>query len=145
MSLNDTYNAVKAFHKAFKHPVAYIPAPQALERVGKRRAWIAEECEELEEATYADDPIDRLTEQADAYLDIIYFAVGGLVELGVMPQPLFDIVQNANMAKLHNIDGELVPQYHPDGKVKKPEGWVEPQPLIRAEIERQIAEAMKDF
>jgi predicted HAD superfamily Cof-like phosphohydrolase len=76
---------------------------------------------------------DSPTPQSD--LDIIYFAVGGLVELGIKPEALWNIVQNANMAKLH--DGKAV--YHPDGKVKKPDDWQEPEPLLRAEVERQIS------
>lgn len=38
-----------------------------------------------------------IVEQADAMIDTIYFALGTLVEMGVQPEQLFDIVQHANM------------------------------------------------
>ena len=41
-----------------------------------------------------------IVEQADAMIDTIYFALGTLVEMGVQPEQLFDIVQHANMSKL---------------------------------------------
>jgi predicted HAD superfamily Cof-like phosphohydrolase len=94
-----------------------------------RAAWIEEEAQELREATTIDA-------QADAFIDVIYFALGGLVEMGLQPGPLWDIVQGANMAKLW-------PDGHPrfrdgDGKVLKPAGWEDPGPRLAAEIRRQL-------
>ena len=52
-----------------------------------------EEVDEFVEST-------NVVDQADAMIDLIYFALGTLVEMGVRPAPLFDIVHNANMQKL---------------------------------------------
>lgn len=123
-------DAVRKFHHAFNHPVADSPVNLTDERAIARSGWMLEE---LEEFTGAETVVDR----ADAMIDLIYFALGTLVEMGVKPGRLFEIVQAANMAKLHN--GK--PQYREDNKIVKPEGWVAPEPQIAAEIERQIADA----
>lgn len=86
-------------------------------------------------------PEEIVTRQADALVDELYFNQGSFVVAGVDPQPLFDIVQEANMAKL-GADGK--PIIRPsDGKIMKPEGWEKnwaPEPKLRAEIKRQINE-----
>jgi hypothetical protein len=87
--------------------------------------------EELREFRAAHD----VTDQADAMIDLIYFALGSLVEMGVHPSPLFAIVQKANMSKLWE-DGK--PRYDEDGKIVKPPGWQDPAPLLAAEIARQV-------
>lgn len=86
--------------------------------------------EEVEEFLEAEDVVD----QADAMIDLIYFALGTLVEMGVKPEPLFRIVHEANMKKLWP-DGK--PHYNEDGKTVKPPGWTDPYPALQAEIERQ--------
>ena len=59
-------------------------------------------------------------------IDLIYFALGTLVEMGLEADELFDIVQKADMAKRWP-DGK--PRYNPkDGKVIKPDGWEDPAP-----------------
>jgi predicted HAD superfamily Cof-like phosphohydrolase len=132
MSIDRAWEDVRAFHAAFGHPAAEAPTllgPIAAER---RAAWIEEEAQELREAT-------TIEAQADAFIDAIYFAIGGLVNLGVRPGPLWDIVQNANMAKLWP-DGR--PRHRQsDGKVIKPDGWEDPGPKLAAEIRRQLDEA----
>lgn len=49
--------------------------------------------EEIAEFLVAPD----IYEQADAMIDLIYFALGTLVEMGIKPDELFDIIQKANM------------------------------------------------
>ena len=73
--------------------------------------------------------------QADALTDINYFVQGTFTMMGVEPQPLFDIVQEANMAKL-GADGKPIYR-ESDGKIMKPEGWEAPEPKLEAEIENQ--------
>lgn len=136
--LDKSFKDVKDFHKAFNHPAPEKPTPQGIVRASNRSKWVKEECDELIEATKLEDDVERIVGQADAYIDIIYFAVGGLVELGIKPEALWNIVQTANMAKLH--DGKAV--YHPDGKIKKPDGWVAPEPLLKAEVIRQLKETV---
>ena len=84
---------------------------------------------------------DNIYEQADAMIDLMYFALGTMVEMGLEADELFSIVQQANMAKLWP-DGK--PHYNPkDGKVIKPEGWEDPAPKIKAYIDSVIAEKAK--
>lgn len=78
--------------------------------------------------------------QEDCYRQGVRACMLAFKLLGIDYKPLFDIVHGANMAKLHLIDGALVAQYHPDSKVKKPEGWVAPEPLLEAEVARQVAQ-----
>jgi predicted HAD superfamily Cof-like phosphohydrolase len=120
---------VVAFHKALAPElIAKTPRLQPVERRNARADWLIEEANELREA-------ETIYDQADAYIDSIYFAIGGLVDLGVDPQPLWDIVHGANMAKIWP-DGSI--QRRVDGKVIKPRGWVDPTEALRAEIDRQI-------
>lgn len=129
MSLDPAWEDVRAFHLAFGHPAGETPALLAAEAAHRRAAWIEEEAQELREAT-------SIAEQADAFIDVIYFALGGLVHLGVRPGPLWEIVQAANMAKLWP-DGR--PRHRDsDGKVIKPDGWEDPGPKLAAEVRRQL-------
>jgi predicted HAD superfamily Cof-like phosphohydrolase len=128
MSIDRAWEDVRAFHLAFGQPAPEAPELLHADLVHRRANWIEEETDELREAA-------TVTEQADAFIDIIYFALGGLVNLGVRPERLWDIVQNANMAKLWP-DGR--PHHRAgDGKVIKPDGWQDPAPLLEAEIARQ--------
>lgn len=126
--MDEPYGQVKEFHLRFSHPIASTPTKLAPERVDKRAAWMDEELREFRDA-------HDVTDQADAMIDLIYFALGSLVEMGVNPSPLFSIVQAANMSKLWE-DGK--PRYHPDGKIAKPPTWQDPAPLLAAEIARQV-------
>jgi predicted HAD superfamily Cof-like phosphohydrolase len=128
MGIDRAWEDVRAFHLAFGHAAPEAPELLHADFVERRADWIEEEADELREAA-------TVAEQADAFIDIIYFALGGLVNLGVRPERLWDIVQNANMAKLWP-DGR--PHYRDgDGKVMKPAGWQDPGPLLEAEINRQ--------
>ncbi len=127
MSLDDAWRKVKDFHILFKHPTSEKPKMISKERVLKRKNWMEEEIQEFLDA-------NTLEDQTDAMIDLIYFALGTLVEMGVKPTNIFDIVHNANMTKIWK-DGNL--QYHPDGKTKKPPNWIDPKPLIEKEIRYQ--------
>lgn len=129
--LDHAYEQVKAFQKAFNHPVSETPAFMDADRAAKRMSWVDEEKQEFLDST-------NVVDQADAMIDLIYFALGTLVEIGVKPQELMDIVQHANMSKLWP-DGK--PRYKEDGKVKKPEGWEDPYPKLKAAIDRQREES----
>jgi predicted HAD superfamily Cof-like phosphohydrolase len=122
------YEQVKAFHEAFNHPVSDTPTKISKDRAKSRAQWMVEEIVEFWEAK-------NITDQADALIDLLYFAFGTLVEMGVQPEPIFDIVQEANMAKLWP-DGN--PKYREDGKILKPDNWEAPEPKIKLEIEKQI-------
>ncbi len=159
---NEMYWMVQEFHKAFNHPYNEKPTPMDKETALNRAVWTGEELVELLYATVGGNteefkklvdefnsgisaavekqvteakPVDDiLTAQADALTDVEYFNQGSFTILGVKPFNLFKIVQDANMAKLHN--GQ--PKFREsDGKIIKPEGWTPPEPKLKAEIERQ--------
>jgi predicted HAD superfamily Cof-like phosphohydrolase len=148
------------FHKAFNCPAPDKPTILTEQQVINRASWIAEEVIELLYASSRDNEHfaqmyltlcenmgktyskqlekerdeDVLTAQADAFVDILYFGNGGFTELGIDPNPLFNIVHAANMAKLWD-DGK--PHYNEVGKVVKPPNWQAPEPKLKREIERQ--------
>ncbi|QNN97215.1 hydrolase (HAD superfamily) [Xanthomonas phage Xp12] len=79
-----------------------------------------EEIQEFKDA-HADGDV---LEAADALVDLIYFALGRLVEMGVPPLAVFDAVQAANMAKVR---GDLSKRPGWNGRdAVKPEGWQPP-------------------
>ncbi|MFA5523607.1 MAG: HAD family hydrolase [Tissierellales bacterium] len=118
---------VKDFQMKFGHPYRDTPELVDAERVCKRYNWMLEEIDEFKEA-------NDIYEQADAMIDLMYFALGTLVEMGVKPDKIFKIVHTANMDKLWS-DGK--PHYKEDGKTIKPEGWEDPYPKIKKEIDSQ--------
>ena len=121
LGLDRGYERVRDFHAAFDHPTGGLPRPLPYQRAVKRGKWMREEVDEFEQAT-------DLVSQADAMLDLMYFALGTLVEMGVRPERLFDIVHQANMSK-RPANGAMV--FAADGKVEKPEGWVPPETRLR--------------
>ncbi len=62
--------------------------------------------------------VRSLAKTADALIDQIYVIVGALLAMGIDMWPLWDAVQQANMAKA---GGPVV-----NGKQMKPEGWKAP-------------------
>jgi predicted HAD superfamily Cof-like phosphohydrolase len=127
MNLDTAYDDVKEFHHRFGHPVREAPTLLTAERAAARAAWMNEEVAEFLAA-------HTITDQADAMIDLIYFALGTLVEMGVRPEKLFEIVHAANMTKLWP-DG--APRFRDDGKTVKPPTWVDPTDALCEEIERQ--------
>ena len=126
MTLREMHFDVMDFHQTFGHPINIRPTLQPEDRAHARADWLIEEANELKEAK-------TIAEQADAYIDSIYFAIGGLVELGVVPNPLWKAVQAANMAKVWP-DGTV--HRNEIGKVLKPDGWSAPN--IEALVQEQI-------
>ena len=126
------WSKVKEFQIKFGHPVSEYPRQLDTERAIKRYHWMLEEINEFMEA-------DDIVEQADAMIDVIYFALGTLVEMGIKPDSLFDIVQAANMAKLWP-DGR--PHYNTEGKTVKPDTWEDPHYKLEEEIRRQYEKVL---
>lgn len=130
--LDYAFLQVRGFHKVMGQPAPDAPSLQPYEHVKRRADWIRSECEELE-----DPDKQTITDQTDAYMDIIYFGLGGLVEIGVLPQSVLDIVNGANMAKVWP-DGSV--RRREDGKIIKPDNWERdhaPEERIAAEIQLQ--------
>ena len=131
MSIDLEWEKVRDFHMAFCHPVADLPMLMTSDRAKKRYKWMMEEINEFLES-------NTLEDQADAMIDLIYFALGTLVELGIKPEGMFEIVHQANMSKLGK-NGK--PNFNEDGKVIKPTTWESPEPKLKKEIQRQIRKA----
>ncbi|MCM3257116.1 hypothetical protein M3664_04875 [Paenibacillus lautus] len=165
------FQQAREFHKAFNCPAPDTPTPLSDKLAINRAAYIVEEVIELLHATAGDDerfdefydelinraqksykkqltkeyPKYKLIGQIDAFTDILYFGNGGFVEMGVIPDPIYNLVHNSNMAKIFP-DGK--PHYNEVGKVIKPEGWEEnfaPEPKIEEEIKNQIELGLKRF
>jgi predicted HAD superfamily Cof-like phosphohydrolase len=120
--MNREFDMVRAFHVLAGHPVATAPTFLMPTRVAIRARWMTEEIDELAAA-------EEVVDQVDAIIDIIYFALGTLVELGVAPDTAFDIVHRSNIAK---VDGSGPVHRDASGKVQKPVGWMDPRAEIKA-------------
>lgn len=91
---------------------------------------------QLAEGEYEDkSDFEIAVRQYDALVDQLVFVEGSFVVAGMDPSPGFNIVMDANMAKL-GTDGKPIIR-ESDGKIMKPEGWVAPEPKLR--------EVMKGF
>lgn len=78
------------------------------------------------------DPIDAIDKAADA----IVFAVGSMYKLGLQPtdiRAVLNVVMDANFTKLNNrkLDDR--------GKLMKPEGFVNPEEVIRTIYEGRVS------
>lgn len=163
--LDFTKSLTDKFHQMFGHKVSSTPTLPTATEVQNRVNYIAEELVEAlgamandkgELVSMVDDLIeaisaaetkqvdagfnttdfDKLIALVDAFTDVNYFTSGTFSILGVEPQPMFDIVQDANMAKLGE-DGKPIYR-ESDGKIMKPEGWEAPEPKLAAELKRQM-------
>lgn len=110
------YEDVCEFHTAMGVPIGDSPRMLEPSRAEMRLRLVREELGELNDALSDDD----LPEMADALIDIIYVAVGYMVELGIDPAPLWDEVHRTNMAKAGG-------PVRADGKILKPPGWQPPR------------------
>ncbi|WP_165003897.1 MULTISPECIES: HAD family hydrolase [unclassified Enterococcus] len=170
MTEETPFQKVEDFHKRFDPRIPEMPTAFSEQEAVYRAAFKIEELVELIAATsngqkeqlhtsvtklhqaldQAEEKMLKksgwgeqpLIEQVDALTDILYFTYGSFSLLGVDPTVIFDIVHQANMGKLFP-DGK--PHYDPvTNKVLKPDNWQEdyaPEPLIAAEIQRQIQRA----
>lgn len=85
---------VKEFHlKVTGMPMPFSPQMLTGERRLKRGEFLDEELQEFGDATSTAD-------QADALVDLIYVALGGLLEMGIHPGEAFKLVHDANMKKV---------------------------------------------
>ena len=100
--------------------------PTALsdQRLTGRIEHLKEELDELAATQDTNNELVRQEEQADAFIDLIYITLGGLIEMGVTPGPVFNEVQRANMDK---VQGEVSKRPGNVGyDAIKPEGWNPP-------------------
>ncbi len=108
---------VRHFHAIAGVPIADVPTQLAPERLSARVEWLREEVSELQSAT-------SLVDQVDAVVDVIYVAIGALVEMGVELEGPFQLVHQSNLAKAMP-DGTF--QKNAAGKIIKPGEWESPR------------------
>lgn len=109
----------------FNRSIIGLPIPESPKLLSKSRAsWAAGALQE-ELTEFQDAQADKdILESADALIDLIYFALGRLVEMGIPARMVFDEVQRANMGKER---GELSKRTGSLGyDAIKPEGWQPP-------------------
>jgi len=122
-----------AMTERFNRQIIGLPIPANPTRLDPdRKRWsmgaMSEELTEFEDA-------ETLEDEVDALIDLAYFALGRLVEMGVAPRPVFEVVHNANMAKER---GELSKRPHAKGfDAIKPTGWKAPdlKPLLSVTLD----------
>lgn len=115
------FDDVLHFHLQFGLPVGSRPATLLAARVAARTKWLREEVEEFSTAK-------SLVKQVDAAVDVIYVAIGCLVEMGVELDGAFRCVHAANLEKRWP-DGGV--RTDGDGKLLKPPNWVGPEGAIQ--------------
>lgn len=95
--------------------------------------------EELNEFIDAYESNAGLPEQADALIDLVYFALGRLLEMGIPPGPAFAEVQAANMRKKR---GRTKRGHALDAA--KPENWKGPDYEWLISLTRQECDVLRE-
>jgi predicted HAD superfamily Cof-like phosphohydrolase len=128
--LSPEQQLVKEFHEKFSCVINTSPTinvdPELLTARGE---FMLEEVQEFREAASN----NNLTEMVDALADIIYFAYGTAINLGVDLEPVFEEVHRSNMTKVWP-DGSV--RRREDGKVIKPPTYTKPD--VAFEILKQM-------
>jgi predicted HAD superfamily Cof-like phosphohydrolase len=125
MTISDAQALVRAFQENFFGPQPSTPLTEDQvdwDEHTLRLEWMDSEHSEIETAIRR----RNIADLADGYLDDLFYALGGLVRLGIDAAPLFQAITDANMAKVR-IPGLA--------KIAKPEGWTPPD--IAGLIEKQ--------
>ncbi len=125
--MNKQYEQVADFQRKMLQPVLRQPTRLDEDRRNERYEYMIEELDEFLTAS-------GVVDQADAMIDLMYLALGTMVEMGVKPEQLFNIVHEANMSKLWE-DGK--PRLNEMGKIIKPPHFIAPEPLLYEEIMKQ--------
>jgi len=111
----DMVQDVLDFHKKFDQYVGDLPHWPPFDVLRMRIRLVNEEWGEFNTAIAGED----ITQIADAVADLMYVLIGMMNAMGVDMRPIWIAVQRANMAKEGGGSRE-------DGKILKPEGWMEP-------------------
>lgn len=112
------YLNVKEFHEKFGIITNDKPTHLTVRKLQERIQCMQEELDEFGQAVSHQD----LAAQADALVDLVYFAKGTAVMLGLPWADLWDDVHAANMEKVRGVG----PRGHAVDCIK-PKGWVGPQ------------------
>ena len=113
--MNNWQKDVTDFHEKFDCKIGEAPGFPDHETMRLRLALIREEIMELSTAYIEKD----FPSFVDAIADSIYVLLGTSISAGVDIRPVWEEVQKTNMAKVPGNSRK-------DGKVLKPEGWIEP-------------------
>lgn len=131
---------VCAFHEHLGLPVGSVPQRLSDERKDFGVTCLKEELEEFQTATTIED-------EADALLDLAYFAVGRLVEMGIPLSPAWEEVQRANLDKKRGEGkrGTKVDATKPPGWKPPDHSWMSAMPTAFVEASRILARKQKDY
>jgi predicted HAD superfamily Cof-like phosphohydrolase len=119
---------VEELRKKFELPIASEPTLLDRETLQFRIKFLMEEVSELVKAHNDRD----LVAAADAIVDIVYVAFGGVLEMGLPFDKLWNAVHEANISKI-KVDPENLGKRKFVHDLIKPAGWVSPEIRI-AEI-----------
>lgn len=121
------YDDVGLFHDKFGLPntTQNDPHPQHFsgELYEFRRKFLYEELKEFEEGWEENDPVKMF----DSLIDLVYVAMGTAHLMGFPWQAGWQIVQEANMAKVRALPDGSNSRRGSRFDVVKPEGWVDPK------------------
>lgn len=137
--MNKMQGQVLEFQRAMGLPVGHKARAVPEDQKAVRHELIREELEEFLVALQTDD----MVEQADALVDILYVAFGGLVVMGIDAEVLFDEVHRSNMSKFGEdgkpiIAGPNDPDGIFEGRVKKGPNYFKPN--LRALLAHGVAD-----
>lgn len=118
---------VVAFHDKFNAHVERLPKFPPNHILELRKKLIKEEAKEVSDAIDG----SSLAEVAKELCDLLYVTYGTAVAFGINLDPIWKEVQQSNMAKTGG-------KHRADGKVLKPDNWVDPKEKIAREIINQV-------
>lgn len=124
----DSKEAIKAMIMSFKHdvlafhdkiglPIGTLPARLTAHRKDHKLHFLLEELNEYRDSV-------QISDEVDALIDLMYVAIGTLIEMGVTPYYPWDQVHEKNMQKMKGTKPE-----RPDSEgndAVKPAGWTPP-------------------
>jgi phosphoribosyl-ATP pyrophosphohydrolase len=97
------------------------PRPLTIEQADRASEAVKEELDELHAACRSEDVL----EAADAIIDMMFFGLGRLAEMGVPANAVFEAVTAANLLKVPGTK-DTRPTWTGADAVKPPEGWTPP-------------------
>lgn len=114
----DEMEDVRKFHRKFDMMVHSEPTHLTGRKLAERVVCMREEVQEFEDAARDQD----MAKMFDALIDLVYFAKGTAVQMGLPWDEGWEEVQRANMEKVRGVGprGQKV-------DCVKPPGWVPPQ------------------
>jgi len=110
------------FNRRMNKPSPVLPALLSPQIAAQRVVYMLEELAEFNKSNCEQD----LPGAADSLVDLVYFALGTAVMMGLPWEKIWHVVHKANMSKFTGTD-----KYGVSGIIK-PFGWVSPRNDIRS-------------